>query len=174
MLICTPHYTTVCDVMKSELQKPQTRQKNWWCNTCMKACSWLSHVSYLTAAFWSRRSKWSDAGLKPALRAKRITAQHHPVSAARRKSFLTLRRTVSALCALRPDWSYCTSAYCTLRYWQPSTVKSCTRAATLAGAVNSYCYSVHSSLMQFGGALNFALRTKRSKNEHRPMSAAHL
>lgn len=55
----------------------------------------------------------SSAEWKPALWSKRITAEHHPVSIARWKSYLTLRRTDWALCALRPHWPYCGFAYCT-------------------------------------------------------------
>lgn len=129
--------------------------------------------------------------MKPALRAKRITAEHHPVSAARRKSFLTLRRTVSVLCALRPDWPYCTLAHCTLRYSQLSTERE-----LLNWNVNLYCHSVYPTLTQatlhiiheflslcahvsvsktckahdrvdHSTVLKLALRTKRFKTEHR-------
>lgn len=90
------------------------------------------YLSSLTGGVWSSRSKWSGGELKPALWSKRITAEHHPVSMARWKSFLTLTRTLSVLCVLGPDWPYYTFAYCTLRYSELSAV-------ALAGKVNTYC-----------------------------------
>lgn len=95
--------------------------------------------------------KWSTVELKPALWAKRITAEHHPVSMARWKSFSTLRRTVSVLYALATDWPYCMFSDFTLTYHQLSTVNSCASAASVAAHVN-----MHRRL--FGKVLNLVSR----------------
>ena len=59
------------------------------------------------------------AELKPALRAKRITAEHHLGVRSQTKVILDFKKdSVSILCTLRPDWPFCTLAYCTLRYSQ--------------------------------------------------------
>lgn len=95
--------------------------------------------------------KWSTVELKPALWAKRITAEHHPVSMARWKPFLTLRRTVSVLYALGTDWPYCMFSDFTLTYHQLSTVNSCASAASVAEHVN-----IHRRL--FGKVLGLQLK----------------
>lgn len=90
----------------------------WGNNVLNQICSWLHMMSVTQHRLWVKReavcaqwqpgfwgnwSKLSCAEFEPALQAKRITAEHRPLSVSRQKSCCILRRTVSVLYVLRSD-----------------------------------------------------------------------
>lgn len=84
------------------------------CNVIQKADYEEGICTTLTGSFCRNWWKLRSAEFKPPLQAKRITVEHHLPSEARQKSFLILRRTVSVLFVLRPDWPYCALAFFTV------------------------------------------------------------
>lgn len=82
------------------------------------------------------------AELKPALRAKRITAEHHPGVRSQTKVILDFKKdSLSIVCSE----AWLALLYIGLLHFEILTTDA---AATLAGNVTLYCHSVYSALTQ--------------------------
>lgn len=81
----------------------------WQKRFCGKCSSWASTLLYLwyPPRAWGSQLKLHDLQSKALLRSKRIKIEHSPALTVKRRSFVTLRSSVSVHCqTLKSYWSF--------------------------------------------------------------------